>query len=615
MIHVVNPDVRPPGDASFRVGSSSDSSWSRRDWLCVAILAVLCLAIRLPALDALWLGVDQQQYLATAAYLHASHTSAFSDPYGPVYTFELYRIFASVFGPYTMVPVRLFVLLIALGMSVLLFLIVRRAVSRLYGLLSGSLFLCYNVFFEGLSANREWFSGPFILLGVYLLLLCLDKRLKRAHWLMAASGLCCGIAVWFKQQALPMTAIVPAVLAYQAFTQRQFRRKITFAVTYLAGLAVALALFFLPFAVAGTLTDYLAWIRHTTGAYVVQSAGLPPELAAGRGISQAQSMGVEQYFQAFYGHPFPMPLFLPYCLTLAWICGVLVAMVRRGAVVSPRASNPTLVVFVFYLLSAMFAVQLGRRFFPHYFLFVMPPIAVLFSLAVRWVVLLPRTRLTAGGIGCLAVLFLVLELSSRRQSHEAWFLGLALVLLAAALMFLLFGRPELCSRLARGFLFAVVCVQLVLLAGSLPTVVPVLSNRGILCGDKSISLTNVVSYLQSQSRAGDRLFVWGWRPELYTQSRLEPASTYTITSYVIQDAQVLRTGRVAIQPQQSKRLMQDLTERKPRFVVDASRRSLAMSHRWVYDLKHYPPLEEHLDKHYVLVTTLDDCDVYARRDS
>ncbi|HUT11628.1 MAG TPA: glycosyltransferase family 39 protein [Thermoguttaceae bacterium] len=599
---------------SFCVDRRPDLRWSKIDWLYIAILAAACLAIRVPSLDAEWLGVDQQQYLATAAYLHATGDSAFSQPYGPTHTFELYRVLAALFGPYELLPVRVLVLLAAFAMSVLIFLIVRRAASRAYGLLAAVVFLGYNVFFEGLSANREWFAGPFVLLGMYLFLRCAHERPKRAWWWMAASGLSCGIAVWFKLQAVCMIGVVPAALAFLAWSRHRSQRTIAHLAAYTAGLAVAAVLFFLPFLAAGTAGDYLAGFAKASQDYVVRSGGLPPKLAAGQGLSQRPQAGLEEYFQAFYEHPFPAPLFAAYCLAGAWIVGVFAGVIRKRRPVTSRLSDPTLVVFVLYLLAAMFAVQLGRRFFPHYFLLMMPPVAVLFSLAVRWVVLLPRTRLAAGTLGSFCALFVLLEVCPPWSAASVWPWCLVPVVPTAAFFAAVFGRPQFCNRLVRAAVFAVVAVQPALAAASLPTVVRVLGNRGIMCGDESVSLTGAVSYLRSHGQSGDRLFVWGWRPELYTFSRLEPASSFTITSYIVQDARVLRTGRVEIHPERSRRLMRDLDERKPRFIVDASKCSMTMSYRWAYSLEYYAPLREHLQEHYEPSATRDGCDIYVRRD-
>ncbi len=610
--------------------------WSSADWLCLTALAVLCLAIRLPAINAIWLGVDQHQYAATAAYLQADGVSAFSDPIGPVHTFELYRVLAWIFGPYSLASVRLFVLLIALGSSVLIFLIVRRAVGRGYGLLGGAVFLGYSVLFEGLSANREWFAGPLTLLGVFLYLQAIERRGKRALWLIAAAGLCCGVAAWFKLQAICTMAVVPAALAYRAIVDRRLRPAAIDMAAYTAGSAVAVGLFFLPFLLAGTADDYLVWFRQTSQSYVVESAGLPPEMAAARGLSPTSEAVPLQYFRAFYRHPFPMPLFLPYCLVLVWgVCVVMggwraIATKSRGvdtgtplrsasatrrASLKDQLSDPTLVVFVFYLLAAMFAVQLGRRFFPHYFLLMMPPLAVLFSIALRWIVTLPRNKIAAVGVGGLIVLFLALEAANFWQSVSPWLWAAAFLLSGGSLAFLGLGHAVFCSRLARRCLLVTVGAQLGLMALCLPTVVRVLSERGVLCAGEKVPLENVVGYLRGQHHDGDRLFVWGWRPELYTFSRLQPASSFTITSYIIRDARVLRTGRVEPDPMLSDRLMRTLRDRPPRFIVDASRCSLALSHRWAYRLENLPPLAEFLASEYELTATLDDCDVYARKDS
>jgi len=598
---------------SFCVDRQPDLNWSKIDWLYLAILTAACLAIRVPALDAQWLGVDQQQYLATAAYLHATGDSAFSHPDGPTHTFELYRLLATLFGPYELLPVRVLVLLAAWGMSVLIFLIVRRAASRAYGLLAALVFLGYNVFFEGLSANREWFAGPFVLLGMYLFLQCMSRCRKRAWWWMAASGLSCGIAVWFKLQAVCMIGVVPVALILLAWSRHHGQRTIAHLAAYAAGLAVAAVLFFVPFLTAGTAGDYLAGFAKASEDYVFRSDGLPPNLAAGRGFAQRPQASLAEYVQAFCEHPFPAPLFAAYCLAGAWIVGVFAGVIRKRRPVASRFSDPTLVVFVLYLLAAMFAVQLGRRFFPHYFLLMMPPVAVLFAMAVRWVVLLPRTRWSAGILGSLCALFVLLEVCPPWSVAAAWPWCLVILVPSAAFFASVLGRPAFCNRLIRAATFALVAVQPVLAAASLPTVVRVLGHRGIMCGEERISLTGAVSYLRSHGRSGDRLFVWGWRPELYTFSRLEPASSFTITSYIIQDARVLRTGQVEIHAGRSGRLMRDLDKREPRFIVDASNCSMAMGHRWAYSLDYYPPLRAYLEEHYARSAKRDGCDIYVRR--
>jgi len=144
------------------------ATWT--DLVLLLILVVACLALRLPGVDRVALNPDESQYEATASYLLATETSAFSLTYGVPGTIALYRAVGSVFGPYSMWAVRVLVICVCAMMAALLYLAGRAAGSRFAGFLAALVFVHHNVGFEGLSANREWFAGGLILLGVWLCL-------------------------------------------------------------------------------------------------------------------------------------------------------------------------------------------------------------------------------------------------------------------------------------------------------------------------------------------------------------------------------------------------------------------------------------------------------------
>jgi hypothetical protein len=65
-------------------------------------------------------------------------------------------------------------------------------------------------------------------------------------------------------------------------------------------------------------------------------------------------------------------------------------------------------------------------------------------------------------------------------------------------------------------------------------------------------------------------------------------------------------------------LMEDLRDRRPRFIVDAADRSwtlAASGDPWLYRLDRYPRFEllSYLESDYRLAGRFDDCDVYVRR--
>ena len=90
----------------------------------------------------------------------------------------LYSSMARLFGPYSMFEMRVLVLLVSLAMALLLYFMVRTESTPWCGLAAGLVFVHFNLFFEGLTTNREWFSIFFLLLGALFYWLW-DRRAGR----------------------------------------------------------------------------------------------------------------------------------------------------------------------------------------------------------------------------------------------------------------------------------------------------------------------------------------------------------------------------------------------------------------------------------------------------
>jgi hypothetical protein len=123
--------------------------------------------------------------------------------------------------------------------------------------------------------------------------------------------------------------------------------------------------------------------------------------------------------------------------------------------------------------------------------------------------------------------------------------------------------------------------------------------------------------LERRAAPGSRLFVWGWLPELYSLTRMEPASHFTVCQYVVDDY-VADPARARLNEEMAALLMRDLEARPPDLVVDASARSWTMvgsGDPWLYDLERYPGFElaEHLERSYERVGTRDGCVLWQRR--
>jgi len=194
----------------------------RRDFAALLLLVVLCIVLRAPALERIALNPDESQYEATASYLASTGTSGFAAQHGVPATFAVYAQAARWFGSYAVFPIRLLILSICFATTALLFLALRTDCGRPIALLSAAVFLHHNLAFEGLSANREWFVVLPLYLGSWLVTRAVPRETTgddRPGWIFVG-GLLCGLAVWFKLQAIVLALSVPAWLVWHGLRTR-----------------------------------------------------------------------------------------------------------------------------------------------------------------------------------------------------------------------------------------------------------------------------------------------------------------------------------------------------------------------------------------------------------
>jgi hypothetical protein len=587
------------------------ADFDTRDWAWIALIALACLALRLPALDRIALNPDESQYEATASYLLGSGRSAFSLTYGVPGTMAVYKAAALVFGPYSMPVVRLGILGICLGISWMLYAIVRRSTAAWSAALGALLFVYMNILFEGHTANREWFAVLFLVLGI---LLCLEslRRPDRSAWLlMLLAGATSGVSLWFKLQASTLVLAIPLFLCWRGWCQRRWRDETIRILLYAAGGGIATGVYLACFFLAGGLAGYLEFIESFAGGYISQNE------AANASASSTWNYWLQQYWLAVPGRGLWLVIYA-FAATTA-VIGI-VRSWRRPWPSPPSPMEDTLALFVLYLVLSMFAVKMGHRFFPHYYLLMLPAVGVLYALAAHIVAgALPSERgqrLAASavvlGVGVEAALkwndaSVPALLAHWPRSAPTLFYW---ILLAGLLFYAALRPVPRLPRVAAGLLalealLLVVHVQRAPLPRSLPY--------------HPSGYAHLVEELERRSQAGDRLFVWGWAPEIYSLSRLEAASHFTITQYIVQDYLGER-GAPEIDDSYAEMLMRDLRERQPRFFVDASRRSWTMADDQIpriYVLEQYPDFElvKWLRSEYRLVGRFDGTRLYLRRRS
>jgi 4-amino-4-deoxy-L-arabinose transferase-like glycosyltransferase len=573
----------------------------QREILCVALLAAACIALWTPALHAISLNPDESQYEATASYLVATDTSAFL-PNGAPGTFGLFKIATWLFGAYPIFEMRLLVHLIAFAIAWMLYRAVSSATTRFAGLLSGLVYLHLLIRFEGLAVNREWFASFFTMAGLALFLKLTAKQSRHYSVGFALSGLLCGLALWFKLQVSFMVFIAPLTMLLDLWQSRSWtqcrRRLLPFA---LGGIGAGL-LYLIPFAIQGTLGQFLDFVFSDVAVFVEGNE---------QAIQQQAGAVSGLYLDRFF-HDLPYrPLFL-----IAYIFAAGVALRRLIGRTDESDATRKALLFSGYLLLGMVSVKLGNRFFSHYYQLMLPAVAALVGLSASFFWKLnDRRRPIWWVVAVLSSALLLIDRFFTLQREPLWYgktrwpeagFTIAFVVLGGVVLLYWLRRPR---RHAGRALVALLVVQTIVMIAAIQWMPP----PGKVAF-KRFAFNELTPFLKSRATDGDSLFVWGWAPEIYSLSRIEAASHITFCQYVANDLKGV-PDRPQLNQEWAGLMMRELRESQPRFIVDAARRSWFETETDIYTRSNFEPFElnQMLDERYVLITTLDECDVWERR--
>lgn len=573
---------------------SSRRAWDWRDTVAVLILVLACWATRMPTMHRVALNPDESQYEATAAYLIAEDLSAFSIPHTSPGTYSFYKAVAWIFGPYSMFEVRLVVLLMVVGIALLIYRMVRDASSAWCGLAAGLVVALWSLYFEGLTANREWFCNVLLVVGTFLFLRGLDRRGSRADLALIGSGVLSGAALWFKLHAGLLVLPPVALCLWLAWVGDDRAAKLRALALYALGGLLITLIGMLPFVLVGSLDSYLSSIAIDLFGY---AAAVEPS-----GSNQWSLGG-----RFFFGIPGRPLLLAAYGFAGLVLWAAAYGLTRRGETAPPLLRSPLAVLFTFYLGAAVVTITIGDRFFGHYYLFLVPPVAVLFGLATGWFTTgAARSRLVAAS----AAVYLVLLVIDRAASWPAVIGPATAVYLVALALWLLYGLSRPSVRLATA-VAGILALEVVFMGVHATT----------LMAPPSVpyprhDFTALSREIAALSQPTDRLFVWGWAPEVYSLTRLTPASQFVISMYLVNDTRPQPTTST-IDPRYESQLMDELRAAEPRFIVDASSRSwtmVASGDPWLYTLDRYPDfaLNHYLASHYRSVGRFGGSVLYER---
>jgi len=211
-----------------------------------------------------------------------------------------------------------------------------------------------------------------------------------------------------------------------------------------------------------------------------------------------------------------------------------------------RAERDTLVCLL--VVSAIGAAASGR-FYPHYYIGVLPPLCVLAAAAA--------SRVTFAS-----------------TSRSRWVRGIAIAWIVSAVV-----------------LTAV--------------------NQWVV-GAREPERSESALYIRAHSKPDDRVFVWGRMPRVYLDSDRRPASryidTFALTGRIFGPSLKGIDTSARIVPGSWDQLREDFEDHPPTFIVDADSRDQAE-----YPVENFPWLAELLRKDYIAVALAVDGVIYRRR--
>ncbi len=337
-------------------------------WVWVALLAIIVLtaALRIRLLE-VPLDRDEGGYAYTAQLI-LDGIPPFAQSYDMKMPglYYVYALFLILFGQ-TAAGIHIGLLIVNASAIVLLFLIGKRLFDTVTGIIAGAAYgiMSLSQAVQGFSANAEQLLIMPALAGILLLLCGLDYR--RAKYFFA-SGLLVGIAVVIKHQGIFFAgfAAIYIFLCFLKKLKNQWSFYLRQYLLFLLGLAIPFSLLCLYFWVVGLFGKFWFWLFEYPQIY---TARIPFHEGIKYSIEEVTTIA--------------------HSAILFW----LLAAIGLIALVSRKNLRHSILFVVLFFLFSLAAIIPGYHFYPHYFVLILPVLALLTGLGVNSIAaLLPNNR-------------------------------------------------------------------------------------------------------------------------------------------------------------------------------------------------------------------------------
>jgi hypothetical protein len=508
--------------------------------LGASAIVALALGLRLPYVRYPVLNLDETIYATIAReILHGAVPYRDVWEIKPPLVFYVYAILFRLFGASSLTTVHIFGALCVALTSLVVADVARRQWGGAAGMLAGLGVAAYSTaarIAEVQAAETELFLILPMCLGLWYFLRASDGSGYRDVFL---SGLFIGMAAMFKQ---PAAGIVILMGAWILVFPPQGRHRLKSFAFFAAGAIITPAAFAVYFLAKGALADAFKLAVVNNFLYMGE-----------------RSRGDILRVMAVSGCQIARPNIVLWALSF----GALAVATGRAAMDMGNENRRRDLFMALFLIFSAVATFSGVRVNGHYYLIMVPALALMWSLGALdlWRVLKSKT----------------------------------LRALLAAVLLLGFAYPLYYFHIHERNWFL---------------------DHQVLPNEE---FSKVGADVKSMTKPSDRIFVWGLNPEIYFWADRRPASRFIYTTFqvgLVVNTPSGATGKDSgyAMPQSWKMLMQDLETRKPRLFIDAARAASANSLFSRYPVERYPVLMQFLNMNYMLEYTFDGYRTFVRKE-